>query len=208
MSKSHDAKGRSIKGWKPSRQAKRATPPEGSSWIWLTCEMLESPAWRAMRLPARKVVDRLIIEQLSHAGLENGALISTYSDFERFGIRRPSIADAIYEAEALGWIDVIERGGSAYAEFRNPSVYALAWLDRKDGTAPTNRWKAFETVADARKAVRRALDRPRLYKAAIRNRNDRNRKPDTKTNDAGYGNVSSTGYGNITSPNKQPDTKP
>jgi hypothetical protein len=68
MAKSHNATGRSVKGWKPSREAKRARPPEGSSWIWLTLDMLESPAWRAMRLAARKIVDRLIIEHLTHAG--------------------------------------------------------------------------------------------------------------------------------------------
>jgi hypothetical protein len=145
MPKSHDATGRTIKGWKSSRQARRNRPPEGSSWIWLTQEILESPAWRAMRFAARKIVDRLIIEHLAHAGTENGNLIATYSDFQQYGLRRrSSIAPAIIEAETIGFIDVIERGGSAYAEFRNPSRYGLAWVDRKDGSPPTNRWKAFE----------------------------------------------------------------
>jgi hypothetical protein len=186
--KTHDGTGRSIKGWKTSRPARRNRPPEGASWIWLTQDMLESPAWRAMRLAARKIVDRLIIEHLAHGGTENGNLITTYSDFQQFGLRRrSSIAPAIIEAETLGFIDVIERGGSAYAELRNPSRYALAWLDRKDGTPPTNRWKAFDTVADAHKAVRTA---------------GKNKKPVTKTSRTGVNIVTNAGYKNDTSLNK------
>jgi hypothetical protein len=186
--KIHDATGRSIKGWKTSRQARRNRPPEGESWVWLTQEMLESPAWRAMRFAARKIVDRVIIEHLAHAGTENGNLITTYTDFQHFGLRRrSSIAPAIIEAETLGFIDVIERGGSAYAELRNPSRYALAWLGRKDGTPPTNRWKAFDTVADAHKAVRTA---------------GKNKKPVTKTSRTGVNIVTDAGYKNDTSLNK------
>lgn len=181
MTRSHDNTGRSRIGWKPSRQARRARPPEGSSWVWLTREMLESPAWQAMRLAARKILDRLIIEHLAHGGLENGALLVTYTDFQRFGVRRPSIAAAIVEGETLGFLDVVQRGGSAYAEFRNPSLYALAWMDRKDGTPPTNRWKAFATDADAREAVRRALNGPKRNKAPARKRNGKNKMPDTET---------------------------
>lgn len=208
MAKSHDATGRSIKGWKPSRQAKRARPPEGAPWIWLLQEMMESPSWRAMRLAARKVLDRLMIEHQAHAGRENGSLITTYSDFASFGVRRPSIAPAIDELEALGFIDVVHRGGSAYADFRNPSHYALAWIDRKDGTPPTNRWKTFETVADARSAVRMALARPKRNNASVRKRKDKNAEPGTKTSNAGDGNVTGAGYGSVTNPNKEPDTKP
>jgi hypothetical protein len=168
--------------------------------------MLESPAWCVMRLAARKVLDRLIIEHLKHGGLENGALVATYSDFQRFGVRRPSIAAAIVEIETLGFIDVVKRGGSAYAEFRNPSIYALAWLDRKDGTPPSNRWKTFATDANAGEAVRQALDGLR-QKAAARKRNGKSAKPDTKASNAGYENVPSAGYGSVTSLNKSPDTE-
>jgi hypothetical protein len=204
MPKSHDATGRTINRWKSSRQARRNRPPEGSSWIWLTQEMLESPAWRAMRLAARMIVDRLIVEHLAHGGTENGNLVVTYSDFQRYGLRRrSSIAPAIIEAETVGIIDVIERGGSAYAEFRNPSRYALAWLDSNDGTAPKNRWKAFETVADGRKAVREALTVAALKNSAAR----KNKKPVTKTSSTGVKNGTSAGYKNDTSLNNEPVTK-
>jgi len=56
-------------------------PPKDMPWIWLTREMLESPAWRAMdMLAARRVVERIILEHMAHAGTENGNLIVTYAD--------------------------------------------------------------------------------------------------------------------------------
>jgi hypothetical protein len=202
MPRTHNATGRTFKDWKTSRQTKRNRPPQGESWIWLTADMLESAAWRSMSLNARKIVDRLIVEHLAHAGTENGNLITTYSDFQQFGLRRrSSIAPAIIEAETLGIIDVIERGGSAYAEFRNPSRYALAWLDRKDGTPPTNRWKTFETMADASKAVSKALD-----EAAVKKASHKNKKPVTKSPRTGVKNVTSAGHKTDTSLNNQPVT--
>ena len=157
-----------------------------------------------MRFAARKIVDRLIVEHLAHGGTENGNLVATYTNFQQYGLRRrSSIGPAIIEAETVGFIDVIERGGSAYAEFRNPSRYALTWLDRKDGTAPTNRWKAFETAADARKAVREALTVAALKKSAAH----KNKKPVTKTSRTGVKNVTSAGYKNDTSLNIEPVTK-
>ena len=116
-------KKRTAGGWK-SRRANFNKPPDGESWRWLTQEMLESSAWRAMSFAARKIIDRLIVEHLAHAGTENGNLISTYSDFEKFEIRAAGVLPrAIVAAETLGFIDVIKRGGSAYADLRFPSIY-------------------------------------------------------------------------------------
>jgi hypothetical protein len=127
---------------------------------------------------------------------------------ERFGIRRPSIAPAINELETLGFIDVVERGGSAHAEYRNPSRYLLAWIDRKDGTPPTNRWKAFETVADARTAVRRVLAGPKRNKTTARKRKDKSAMPGTKTSITKDEIVAGAGHGCVTSFKEEPDTKP
>lgn len=188
-------KKRAASGWKSSDQAKHNKPPEGKSWIWMTREMHESPAWLAMPLAARKIIDRLIVEHLAHAGTENGNLISTYSDFEKFEIRRMSIRPAIIAAEVLGFIDVVKRGGSAYAEMRNPSIYSLAWLYRKDGTPPADRWKTFKTVADARKAVHAAL--------ATRGRKSRHPKKQNASSE----NATSASSENATSRGKSRERK-
>jgi len=113
-----------------------------------------------MNLAARRVLDRIVLEYLVHGRKENGNLIVTYSDFKRFGVRRASIARAVNELDALGWIDVVERGGAAISDFRNPSRYAVTWVMRKDLTPASNRWRRIQNDRDARKALRDAARRP------------------------------------------------
>jgi hypothetical protein len=140
----------------------RNAVPKGEAFTWWTTEMKESPAWRAMPLVARQVVDRIEIEHGLHAGQLNGKLPVTYSDFEKYGIRRRSIPFAIRVAVALGWVDVTDRGHRGAANVRRAARYALTWVDRHDGTPRTNRWKRFQTMADAEMAVIEATPKKRV----------------------------------------------
>jgi hypothetical protein len=73
-------------------------------------ELRESPAWAALPDNARRVLDRLELEHLRHGGAENGKLKCTYSDFQKAGIRRASVALAIRECAGLGFIEITQRG--------------------------------------------------------------------------------------------------
>jgi hypothetical protein len=132
---------------------KRNAVPKGEQWTWATTTMKESPAWRAMPLAARQVVDRIEIEHGLHGGQENGKLPVTYADFEAYGIRRMSIAFGIRAAVTLGWIDVTEEGHRGAADVRRAARYALTWVDRHDGAPRSNRWKRHQTMAEAEMAV-------------------------------------------------------
>jgi hypothetical protein len=72
--------------------------------------MLESPAYRVLSLAAHRVLSRIEIEFLHHGGKDNGKLPVTYEQFVEYGMDRASIALAIRETEALGFIEVTERG--------------------------------------------------------------------------------------------------
>jgi hypothetical protein len=48
-------------------------------------EMLESPAYRALSLSARRALERIEIELAQHGGKDNGSLPVTYDDFQRYG---------------------------------------------------------------------------------------------------------------------------
>jgi hypothetical protein len=48
--------------------------------------MLTSPAWRELSYAARRALDRLEVEHLSHGAKENGNLICTKTDFVKWGI--------------------------------------------------------------------------------------------------------------------------
>lgn len=104
-----------------------------------TIEMLRSPAWRALSLSARRVLDRLEIELADHGGTDNGRLPCTYDDFVQYGIHRHAIGPAIREAIALGFVEITEAGRAGNADWRKPNHFRLTYRNTKYG--PTDEWK-------------------------------------------------------------------
>src|SRR5215510_266157 len=90
-------------------------------------EMLESPAYRELSQSAHRIISRIEIELAHHGGNDNGKLPVTYEDFIEYGVHRHSIAPAIREAVALGFIEVTKRGRGGNAESREPSLYRLTY---------------------------------------------------------------------------------
>jgi hypothetical protein len=111
-------------------------PPEHEPWIWLTRTMLESPHWGELTLASRRCLDRIILEHLNHGLTSNGNLIVTYDQFEKFGVRRESVNDAIMALEVAGFIK-IQRGKYEAADRRKPNIYTLTWYP-VDIRPPTN----------------------------------------------------------------------
>ncbi|MDB5596251.1 MAG: hypothetical protein JWM36_3212 [Hyphomicrobiales bacterium] len=105
-------------------------------------EMRESVAWWALPNDARRVLDRLEIEHMRHGGSENGSLICTYSDFAKTGIRRASVALAIRQCVALGFLKIAKQGARSRAEFRAPSLYLLTYVNGGGKSPPpTDEWR-------------------------------------------------------------------
>ena len=78
-------------------------------------EMLEAPAYRVLRLSARRALDRVEIELGHHGGNDNGRLPVTFES-------RGSIAPAIREAVALGFLEITEHGRAGNGE--NLTIFA------------------------------------------------------------------------------------
>jgi hypothetical protein len=122
-------------------------------------EMLEAPAYRVLSVSAHRVISRVEIELASHGGKDNGRLPVTYEDFQSYGIDRHSIAPAIREAEALGFLEITERGRAGNAEWRKPNLFRLTYKPAKGLPGHgTNEWRRFEAIEDARAAARLARD--------------------------------------------------
>src|SRR5258708_22852840 len=139
------------------RFAQANRPPQDTSWCWLTGEMLESPAWRALTGNAMKVVLRIALEHLRHGGVGNGLLPVTYQDFVRWGVRRNAIREAIVVAINLGWIDKTSTGEVPWhGDIRRPSTFALTWLPQHNGAPASNRWTRIKSDADAKAAIKAA----------------------------------------------------
>jgi hypothetical protein len=156
----HDATGRSTGRFADPRFRKLNKPPPGEPWLWLTREILESYAWRALSNAGQKTVSRIGLEHLAHGGCLNGDLPVTYRDFEAYGIGPNSVFPALAEASALGLIERTVAGHQAWGPFKGrPARYGLCWLPRHDGTPASNRWRRFHSLAEARGAAAEARQR-------------------------------------------------
>ena len=137
MSKTNHT-GRSSGKWTRKEKAVFG-PPQGEDWVWHTTELICSPAWKAMAINTRRLIDFLEVEHRNHAGRENGSLMATYDQLSDFGLSRRTICAAIDEAEFLGLIRTV-RGGR-WAETNRPSFFCITFYADKNGSPATNEWK-------------------------------------------------------------------
>lgn len=126
-------------------------PPQDDTWMFVPLEMLKSFAWVAAPPEVKLAVVRLLQEHHEHGGHENGNLIVTYDQFERFGIQRRKIKWSLRAATALGFLDVVDNGG-VYGDIARSARYRLTFRPSvEDGQEqlPSNRWKRFRSVEEA-----------------------------------------------------------
>jgi hypothetical protein len=153
---------------------KQQQMPDGEPWAHITLAQLESAAWRCLSLAARKVYERLLVEHMRHAGKDNGLLPCTYSDFENYGVRRKSIAGALDELIALGFVRRVRTGHLVPdSDSGAPSLYLITSLSERSGKGylqPTYDWKGFATVQEAKNAVikLKSKERPKRQARAKR----------------------------------------
>ena len=122
-------------------------------------EMLESPAYRALSRSAHMVISPIEIEPGRHGGNDNGRLPVTVEQFVEYGLHhRGSVAPAIREAEALGFIRVTERGRGGNAEHRSPNKFLLTFGRGIDSRKypPSDDWRHIKTVEEAKQIARAA----------------------------------------------------
>ena len=115
-----------------------------------TIAMLKSPAYRLLSRAAHMVLARLEIEHAHHGGNDNGKLPCTFAHFEEYGVHRRSIAPAIRELVALGFIEVMRKGAAGNAEFRQPSLYRLTYRAEHGGSGSgTHEYLKIATIEEA-----------------------------------------------------------
>jgi hypothetical protein len=135
-----------------------------------TLAMIESPAWQALSLSARRVLDRIEIENMHHVGQANGELPVTFDNLEEYGVHRHGIAPAIRELEALGFIEITRRGRAGNADQRKASTFRLTYLrsgKRDSWVDPTDEWKRFKSIQDAERVAveaRKTTSKPKRKK--------------------------------------------
>jgi hypothetical protein len=97
-------------------------------------EMLRSPSYRVLSLAAHRLLARIEIELSHHSGSAAAAreangrgLPVTYAHLEEYGIHHRSIAPAIRESVALGFVEVMQRGCGGNASFKKLNTYRLTY---------------------------------------------------------------------------------
>jgi hypothetical protein len=124
-----------------SRRARKASrPPADTSWVWLTCELLSSIAWRRMSVNERRVIDRLLIEHMNHAGTMNGKLRVSHRQFISWGVTKNMVAPAIHGLERRGLVRITP--AKSNGDIRGYYQYRLTFLPA-DYSEPTNEWRLF-----------------------------------------------------------------
>ena len=120
-------------------------------------EMTESPGFRILSRASHQVLARIEIEFCHHGGTDNGRLPVTFNQFVEYGIHRHSIGPAIRELEALGFVEVTERGRSGNGEFRRPNLFRLTYIYGSN-TNPTHDWRRVDTKEEALRISKRARE--------------------------------------------------
>jgi hypothetical protein len=147
-------------------------------------DLIQSPAWAALSLAARRVLDRIEAEHVLHGGADNGRLAVPYRALEEGGVRPNSITAAIREAVALGFLRITRPGRGGNREFRQPTLYRLTHLPTRD-MPPTDEWTSITTDVQADEIARAARSGKQKSppksggETALRNggRNDRKPRP-------------------------------
>jgi hypothetical protein len=148
-------------------RTKRKGNAIAGSFIAHPLELRTSPAWRHLPDNARRVLDRLEVEHMQHGGADNGYLPCTYSDFAKAGLRRQSVALAIRQCNALGFLETTRQGRRSGQEYRTPSLYRLTYLHGCGRSPPpTDDWRKIDTDDAAVEALARANSESELAKAA------------------------------------------
>jgi hypothetical protein len=135
---------------------RRGTTPQ---FVMHTIEMLESAAFRALSVSGHRILARIEIEHGNHGGKENGKLPVRFDDFEAYGISPKSVAPALREVQALGFVVVTKRGRPSKSDFgRHPNHFSLTYIR---GAAPkfaepTNEWRQHATLEGALEVARQA----------------------------------------------------
>lgn len=120
-------------------------------WSARPIDMQRSFAWRVLSRAGHQCLSRIEIELADHGGNDIDQLPVTFNDFEEYGVNRHAIGPALAEFEALGFIDITERGVSARAaEYRRSNRFRLLTRpSERRGSAGRPRWNRFETLREA-----------------------------------------------------------
>lgn len=155
--------------------------------VRLYWELMDCPAWRALSHADVRVY---LAMRRKLGKTNNGDINATLAEMRHAGISSSStLSTALHRLEALGFIEKTRQGGIANGgklcslfRFTDEVTYDIAKAGVKSGPA-THEWRAFETIAKARAAIR-LFKRGNTSKLRTSKRTDSPIEPDTRFSDS------------------------
>ena len=102
--------------------------------------MLDSPAWQARSVPLSRILERLEIEHMRHAGMNNGGLQVSSGQFVDCGVSRKDIRRSLQLGADLGLLEVKRPIKKTMGPLRTPNEYRLTYLPEGQ-RLPSDEWK-------------------------------------------------------------------
>jgi hypothetical protein len=124
--------------------------------------LLESPAWKLQTATLRKIIERLEVEHLRHAGTANGQLFVSYGQFVQEGISRRSIKPAFRLGQKLGLVDISRLARPSNSTIRPPQAYRLIYLSTRSAS-PNNEWERASALHIAQAALTKSSAKETLH---------------------------------------------
>lgn len=124
----------------------------GQSFVPHRLELVVSFPWRKRPIPLMRIIERLEIEDMRHAGGENGNLYVSYTQFVAYGISRSAIRPMLDLGVEIGLIAIIQ-AENWVGDLRPENAYRLTYLPAKGQKAPSDEWR-YVTDERVAKAVK------------------------------------------------------
>jgi hypothetical protein len=132
------------------RKSKLSGPPtDQGNWDWHTIMLKLSLAWRGRSSRLIQLIEFLEVENLRHAGLENGRLLAPFAQLEAWGMRRETLKQTIREGVERKLIAITGGGTDIETGKRLPHLYRLTYSPTI-GTPPTDEWKQYRAHQSAK----------------------------------------------------------
>ena len=114
--------------------------------------MVDSVAFWALKPIEARILAVIEIEHMRHGGVENGRLVVTRRQFEKRGIQKDAIAPGLRALDALGFIEIMERGAAGVGDHAQAHRFRLTYVQPN----PTDEWRKFYDANIARAAAETA----------------------------------------------------
>ena len=134
------------------------------TFVWVPVEVMESPAWCNLSINARRVMDRLLIENQRHKSEGNGKLRVSYEQFKGHGVGIRLMPGAHRELTDAGLLAVTS-APRPRGQYNAPNLYRLTFLGTTDEPAT---WEAANVTPTPKKPKRESWKGALLTKMEVK----------------------------------------